>query len=96
MASVCLVRAAVDGRAATSFQREFFFTVNDIAHFENDIMPSKGGSILSEGGLVPYEVVSEGIMIRGRHIDRRAAAYFGRRHYAFGGRPTAYFWKAHL
>ena len=54
MASVCLVRAAVDRKAATSFQTEFFFTVHNIAHFENDIMPSKGDSILSEGGLVPY------------------------------------------
>ena len=30
--------------------------MNDIAHFGSDVMPSKGGSILSEGGLVPYEV----------------------------------------
>ena len=57
MASVCLERAAVDRRAATSFQRETLFLVKDTAHFESDIMPSKGGSILSEGGLVPYEVV---------------------------------------
>ena len=28
-----------------------------MAHFKSDIMPSKGGSIHSEGGLVPYEVV---------------------------------------
>ena len=52
MVSVCLVRAAVDRRAATSFQREALFLVNDMAHFESDIMPSKGDSILSEGGLV--------------------------------------------
>ena len=31
--------------------------MNDMAHFKSDIMPSKGGSIHSEGGLVPYEVV---------------------------------------
>ena len=35
----------------------YIFSVNDMAHFESDIMPSKGGSILSEGGLVSYEVV---------------------------------------
>ena len=34
-----------------------FFSVNDIAQFESDIIPSKGGSIFSDGGLVPYEVV---------------------------------------
>ena len=31
--------------------------MNDIADFESDIMPSKRGSIHSEGDLVPYEVV---------------------------------------
>ena len=32
-------------------------SVSDMAHFEGDIMPSKGSSMLSEGGSVPYEVV---------------------------------------
>ena len=41
MASVCLVRVAVDRRAAKSFQWEALLLVNDIAHFESDIMPSK-------------------------------------------------------
>ena len=59
---MCLVRAAVDWRAARSIQRAVFL-VNNITHFESDTMPSKGGSILFEGGLVPFEVVSEGIMI---------------------------------
>ena len=31
----------------------FFFFVNDMAHFESDIMPSKDGSILFESGLIP-------------------------------------------
>ena len=56
MASVCFERAAVERRAASGFQREFF-SVNDIANFESDILPSKGSSIHSEGGFVPYEVV---------------------------------------
>ena len=56
MASACFERAAVERRAASGFQREFI-SVNDIAQFESDIMPSKGGSIHSEGGLVSYEVV---------------------------------------
>ena len=47
--------------------------MNDIAHFESDVMPSKGGSIISDGGLVPYEVV---ILTGGFNIyiyDQRAA-----------------------
>ena len=31
--------------------------MNNISHFESDMMPSKGSSIHSEGGLVSYEVV---------------------------------------
>ena len=34
---------------------------------------------------------SEGCMIRGRHIDRSAAAYFGLRLYAVGGRHNDLF-----
>ena len=63
VALVCLVRAAVDRKATRRIQRVVFFSVNDIAHFESDIMPSKGGSILLDGGLVTFEAVSEGIMI---------------------------------
>ena len=53
-----LERAVVDRRAVTCFQiAVHFFSVNDMAHFESDIMPSKGVSMISEGGLVPYEIV---------------------------------------
>ena len=54
-----LVRAPVDRGAATCFQhaRAVHFSVNDMAHLESGITPSKGGSILFEGGLVHYEVV---------------------------------------
>ena len=34
-----------------------FFSANDMASLESDVMPSNGGSILSGGGLILYEVV---------------------------------------
>ena len=40
-----------------------YFSVNNISHFKSDTIPSKGGSIIFEGGLVPFEVVSGGVMI---------------------------------
>ena len=63
MPSACLVRAAVGRRAAGSIQWAVFFSVNNTARFGSDAMPSKGGSIIFEGGLVHFEVVSEGVMI---------------------------------
>ena len=53
-----------------------FFSVNDEVHFESDIMPSKSDSILSEGGLVPHEVVN---------IGRRVQQNFIGRYHAFRG-----------
>ena len=91
VASVCLVRVAYDRSAATSFQEEASFLLNDIAHFESDIMPSKGGSILSEGGLVPYDVVIltggfnillEGGIMPSEMAERRIS---GARHFFFLG-----------
>ena len=57
MATMCLVMATVDRRAATCFQRAVNFLVNDMANFENDIIPSEGGNMFFEGGLVPNEIV---------------------------------------
>ena len=91
MASVSLGRAAVDRRAATCFQREVFLLNDSI--LKSDIMPSDGGSVLSEGGSVRYEVViltegfnilSEGSItppeVVGRRISGAWYLFWRRRH----------------
>ena len=83
MASVCLVREAADRRTLSNMFSEggTFFSVNDMAHFESDIMTSKGGSILSEGISILYS----------RRIYRKVQYIFRGRYHAFRGRQGSIF-----